>query len=136
MFNDLKKFLMKGNVVDLAVAVVIGAAFGAVINSFVDDIINPLIAAVFGQPDISEVLTWVVREGAGEEADAVLSIGSFLQAVLNFLIIGSALFVVVRAYNKLEDFRASGDATPEETPAPSDEVILLTEIRDALQTRA
>lgn len=132
MLEDLKKFLFKGNVVDLAVAVVIGAAFGLVINSFVDNIINPIIAAIFGKPDISGVLAITLR---GEGADAaVLRIGGFLDEVLNFVIIGTALFFVVQAFNKLQSMRK--DTAPEEDPVPSDDVVLLTEIRDLLRDRA
>jgi large conductance mechanosensitive channel len=134
MLTDLKKFLMRGNVVDLAVAVVIGAAFGLVVSSFVDNIINPLIAAIFGQPDISEVGAITLRES--DEGDAVLRIGAFLQQVLDFVIIGTALFFVVQAFNKLQERRSRGEEPVEDTPAPSDEALLLTEIRDLLRTRA
>ena len=133
MLTDLKKFLMRGNVVDLAVAVVIGAAFGLVVSSFVDNIINPLIAAIFGEPDISEVAAITLRESA--EGDAVLRIGAFLQQVLDFVIIGTALFFVVQAFNRLQDLRARGEDPAEDTPAPSDEALLLTEIRDLLRQR-
>jgi len=134
VLKDLKKFLMRGNVVDLAVAVVIGAAFGLVIASFVENIINPIIAAIFGKPDISEVLAITLRES--DEGDAVLRIGAFLQQVLDFLIIGVALFFVVQAFNKLQERRARGEAADEETPTPSDETVLLAEIRDLLRTQA
>ena len=133
MLTDLKKFLMRGNVVDLAVAVVIGAAFGLVVSSFVDNIINPLISAIFGEPDISEVAAITLRENP--EGDAVLRIGAFLQQVLDFVIIGTALFFVVQAFNKLQERRARGDEPVEDTPAPSDEALLLTEIRDLLRER-
>ena len=123
MIADLKSFLMKGDVVSLAVAVVIGVAFNAVIQAFVEFIINPLIAGIFGEPDISGVLPIDI-------GDATMSIGGFLQAVLNFLIIGTVLFVVVKAYEKMQK-------KEEEAPdAPSDEVVLLTEIRDSLRARA
>jgi large conductance mechanosensitive channel len=133
VLTDLKKFLMRGNVVDLAVAVVIGAAFGLVVSSFVDNIINPLISAIFGEPDISEVAAITLRENP--EGDAVLRIGAFLQQVLDFIIIGTALFFVVQAFNKLQERRARGDEPVEDTPAPSDEALLLTEIRDLLRQR-
>ena len=133
MLADLKKFLMRGNVVDLAVAVVIGAAFGLVVSSFVDNIVNPLIAAIFGQPDISEVGAITLRES--DEGDAVMRIGAFLQQVLDFVIIGTALFFVVQAFNKLQERRARGEEPAEDTPAPSDEALLLTEIRDLLRQR-
>lgn len=136
MLQDLKKFLMRGNVVDLAVAVVIGAAFGLVVSSFVDNIINPLIAAIAGEPDISGVAAITLREnGAGVEDDAVLRIGAFLQQVLDFLIIGIALFFVVQAFNKLQERRAEQELPAEETPTPSDEALLLSEIRDLLKTQ-
>lgn len=131
MFNDLKKFLMRGNVVDLAVAVVIGAAFGLVVSSFVDNIINPLVAAVFGEPDISQVLAITLRENP--DGDAVLRIGAFLQQVLDFVIIGAALFFVVQAFNRLQSMRATSDA--DEDPVPPDDIVLLREIRDLLQGR-
>ncbi len=131
MLADLKKFLLRGNVVDLAVAVVIGVAFKAVVDAFVAYIINPIIAAIFGKPDITGVLNITLR-GSGPDA-TVLSIGGFLQEVLNFCIIGTALFLVVQAFNKLQSMRST--TSPEEAPVPSDEVVLLTEIRDALRAR-
>lgn len=133
VLQDLKKFLMRGNVIDLAVAVVIGAAFGLVVASFVDNIINPIIAAIFGKPDISEVLAITLRES--DEGDAVLRIGAFLQQVLDFVIIGTALFFVIKAFEKLQERRARGGEPEEETPTPSDEAVLLSEIRDLLRTQ-
>jgi len=133
---DLKKFLMRGNVLDLAVAVVIGAAFNAVVNAFVSFIINPIVAAIFGKPDITGVLNLTLREGDTELDDTVLSIGGFLQEVLNFLIIGVSLFVVVKAFEALQDRRRRGDVPEEATPAPSDEALLLAEIRDLLRAQA
>lgn len=134
MLGDLKKFLMRGNVVDLAVAVVIGVAFGAVVTAFVDHIVNPIVAAVFGEPDISEVLAFTLRDGAEAGQATVLRLGAFLQAVLDFVIVGSALFFVVQAYNRLAAIRATTE--PEDAPVPSDDVVLLAEIRDLLRDRA
>lgn len=122
MLKDLKSFLMKGNIVDLAVAVIIGVAFGAVVTAMVDNIITPIIAAVFGQPDISEVL-------AIDIGDSVIRIGAFFQAVLDFVIIGTVLFFIVKAYE------ATQKKKEEEEEGPSDEVVLLTEIRDSLRAR-
>lgn len=133
MLQDFKKFIMRGNVVDLAVAVVIGVAFQAVVNAFVNYIINPIIAAIFGKPDITQVMNITLRES--DEGDAVLSIGGFLQAVLDFLIIGAALFLVVKSFEKLQERRRRGEEPVEETPTPSDEAVLLTEIRDLLATQ-
>lgn len=135
MLQDLKKFLMRGNVVDLAVAVVIGAAFGLVVSSFVDNIINPIVAAVAGERDLSEVAAITLREGDVPEEDAVLRIGAFVQQVLDFVIIGTALFFVVKAFEKLQERRANQEVPDEETPTPSDEAMLLSEIRDLLKAR-
>lgn len=137
MLQDLKKFLMRGNVVDLAVAVVIGAAFNAVVNAFVEFIINPIIAAIFGQPDITSVMNITLRESDSPDvADTVLSIGGFLQSLLDFLIIGISLFIVVKAFEKMQDRRRRGEVPEEDTPTPSDEAVLLSEIRDLLRTQA
>ena len=133
MLQDLKKFMMRGNVVDLAVAVVIGAAFGLVVSSFVDNIINPIIAAIFGKPDISQVLAITLRESG--DGDAVLRIGAFLQQILDFVIIGTALFFVVQTFQKLQERRANQEVPPEETPTPTDEAMLLSEIRDLLKAQ-
>lgn len=126
MMKDLKAFLLRGNVVDLAVAVIIGVAFGAVVTAMVDNILTPLIAAVFGEPDISEVL-------AIDIGDATMRIGAFLQAVLDFVIIGTVLFFVVQLFNKMQDIR--GTVPDEEAAPPPDDIVLLTEIRDALRAR-
>ncbi len=122
MVQDLKAFLMKGNVVELAVAVIIGVAFGAVVTALVDNIINPIIAGIVGEPDISDVLTFGI-------SDATVSIGGFLQAVLDFVIIGTVLFFIVRAY---ENLQKKEDTAPE---APNEQTMLLTEIRDSLRAR-
>jgi len=127
VLQDLKKFLMRGNIVDLAVAVVIGVAFNAVVNSFVEFIVNPIIAAIFGEPDIRQVMNITLR------GDAVMSVGGFLQSVLDFLIIGVSLFLVVKAFEKMQDRRRRGDVPEDETPTPSDEAVLLSEIRDLLR---
>lgn len=134
MLTDLKKFLFRGNVVDLAVAVVVGTAFKAVIDAFVAFIINPIIAAIFGEPDVTRVLTITLRETS--EGDAVLSIGGFLQEVINFGIIGTALFVFLKTFETLSERRMRGETTVEEEPVPPDDIVLLTQIRDALRERA
>jgi len=124
VLKGFKDFLMRGNVVDLAVAVVIGAAFAAIIKALVDGIINPLIAAIVGAPDISGV-------GNFEINNAQFSVGSLLQAILNFVFVAAAVyFVIVLPMNKLSERRKQGlEAEPE---APSEEVLLLTQIRDLL----
>jgi len=127
MLKGFKEFIMRGNVVDLAVAVVIGAAFGQVVTATVNNLINPLVAAIFGEPDISGVLTFTLN-------DAKFSIGAILQAALNFLFVAAAVyFVIVMPLNKLAERRARG-IEPEPEPLTTEQQ-LLTEIRDALRTR-
>src|SRR6188768_650928 len=94
MIKGFKEFITRGNVVDLAVGVVIGASFAAVVNSFVDGIINPIVAAIFGKPDLSHVLTWTLNDAgtATTKDDAVLSIGLVLTALINFLLVALAIY--------------------------------------------
>jgi large conductance mechanosensitive channel len=125
MLKGFKEFVMRGNVVDLAVAVVIGAAFGGIVTALVDNLINPLIAAIFGKADISGVWFFKVN-GAG------FHLGKILQAGLNFLFIATAVyFLIVMPLNKLAERRRRGQE-PEPTPLTTDQE-LLTEIRDLLR---
>jgi large conductance mechanosensitive channel len=136
MLEEFKKFAMRGNVVDLAIGVIIGAAFGAIVNSLVGDIVMPLIGAITGGLDFSNYfvpLSSKVTAASLAEAKkqgAVFAWGEFLTVIINFVIIAIALFAVVKGINKLK--------APEPPPAdakPSPEVELLTEIRDALKSR-
>ena len=126
MLKELKAFLLRGNVVDLAVAVIIGAAFGAIVTSFVNDIIAPLILnpalKAAGVEKIAE-LTW---NG--------VAYGSFLSAVINFLVIGTVLFFVVKAAEKAQNLGKKEEAVEEVAPAPTQEE-LLAEIRDLLANK-
>ena len=127
MLKGFKDFLMRGNVVDLAVAVVIGAAFSKVVDGLLKGLINPLIAAVAGEPNLDSV-------GAFTLNNAKFSIGLTLTALVNFVLISAAIyFVVVMPLNKLAERRAKG--IEPETEAPSENVALLTEIRDLLARR-
>jgi large conductance mechanosensitive channel len=127
MLKGFKDFIMRGNIIDLAVAFVMGLAFADVVKSMVDGLINPLIAAIFGKPDISNVLTFTIN-------DAKFSIGLILQALLNFLFVAAAIyFVIVMPLNKLAERRARG-VEPEPDPLTTEQQ-LLTEIRDALTRR-
>lgn len=136
MLEEFKKFAMRGNVVDLAVAVVIGAAFGAVVNSLVADLIMPVIGSITGGVDFSNYflpLSSKVTAGVLVEAKkqgAVLAWGNFVTLLINFLIIAFALFLVVKGINSLK----KPDPAPQPA-APSKEVQLLTEIRDALKAK-
>ena len=137
MLDDFKKFAMRGNVVDLAVGVIIGAAFGSIVSSLVGDIIMPIIGAITGGLDFSNYflpLSPKVSADSLVEAKkqgAVLAWGSFITIVINFLIIAFVLFLAVKGINAL---RKPAPAAPQ-APAPSDEVVLLTQIRDALARR-
>jgi len=126
VLKEFREFILRGNVVDLAVAVVIGAAFGAVVTSLVADIITPVIAAIGGQPDFS-ALTFTIN---GSE----FRYGSFINAVISFLIIAAAIFfIVVKPLNALSARRKAG-VTPE-PEAPAEDVVLLGEIRDLLKAQ-
>lgn|SRR5690554_3733848 len=128
MIKGFKEFISRGNVVDLAVAVVIGAAFGAVITSLVDGFINPLVAALFGEVSLAHVMTFEIN-------NAVFSFGLILDALFNFLVVAAAIyFCVVLPLNKLAERRKRGEPAPDEDISPT-EVELLTEIRDALKSR-
>jgi large conductance mechanosensitive channel len=144
LFQEFKEFAMKGNVVDMAVGLVIGAAFGAIVNSLVADIVMPLIGLVAGGMDFSNRFV-LLRAGAkdagpyatlaaAKAAGAVtLNVGSFITLVLNFVIVAFALFLVIKAMNsaRREPVPAPAPAAP---PAPSKEQLLLTEIRDLLKS--
>ena len=117
VFDGFKEFVLRGNAIDLAVGVVIGAAFSQVVTAIVEFIINPLIAAIFGEPDISGVLNITLRAGdAAKDIDpTVLSIGGFLNAILQFVLVAAALyFVIVLPMNKLASMRKKGiEAAPD-----------------------
>jgi len=137
MWEEFKKFIMRGNVVDLAVGVIIGLAFGAIVNSLVNDIIMPIIGAIAGGLDFSNYylpLSSKVQQGIAyadaKKEGAVLGWGQFLTVALNFLIIASVLFLVVRGMNKLKK-----EQPPEPAQEPTPEVKLLTEIRDLLKDK-
>ena len=135
MIKGFKDFIMRGNVLDLAVGIVIGVAFGAVITSLVDNVLNPIIAAIFGKPDLSSVLTWTLNDaGTADTADdTVLSFGAFLTSIINFLLVALAIYVaVIIPMNKLAARRAAKAEPVVEEPAGPTEIELLTDIRDAL----
>jgi large conductance mechanosensitive channel len=122
LWKDFKEFALRGSVVDLAVAVVIGGAFGAIVNSLINDIIMPLIGILLGGVDFSSLSIQV--------GEAVILYGNFIQAIVNFLVIAFALFLVLRSYTKLQKEKEEAPAPP---PEPSPEEKLLAEIRDLLK---
>ena len=144
MFKEFREFAVKGNVVDLAVGVIIGAAFGSIVSSLVADIVMPPLGLLLGGVDFKDFFV-VLRDGAkaaapyanladAKAAGAVtLNYGLFLNAVLNFLVVAWAIFLLVRAMNRL---RRQEAVAPTVVPVPSAEEALLAEIRDLLKARA
>jgi large conductance mechanosensitive channel len=122
MLKEFKDFIDRGNVIDLAIAVIIGGAFGAIITSLVDDILMPIIGAVLGGVDFTSLSVQV--------GEAMINYGSFIQATVIFVIIAFVLFLVVRSYNRLR----TAEEEPAAPPEPSPEETLLTEIRDLLRS--
>lgn len=139
MFQEFKKFAMRGNVVDMAVGIIIGAAFGKIISSLVNDVIMPPIGMLMGSVDFSQLyinLGDTVYESlalAQEAGAPTINYGVFLNHVLDFLIVAFAIFMVIRGMNKL---KKQEEEKPAEPAKPSEEVVLLTEIRDALGNRS
>lgn len=123
--DQFKAFAMKGNVIDLAVAVVIGAAFGKIVSSLVEDIVMPIIGLFLGGVDFSG-LSYTL-------GSAVVSYGVFIQSVVDFVIVALAIFMVVRGINKAQEKVAKPAEAAEAPKGPSEEVKLLTEIRDSLR---
>lgn len=124
MLKEFREFIDRGNVIDLALAVIIGGAFGAIITSLVNDIIMPLIGVILGGLDFAALSIQV--------GEATVLYGSFIQAIVNFLIIAFVLFLIVRGYNKLQKEK---EAAPPPPPEPSPEEVLLTEIRDLIREK-
>jgi large conductance mechanosensitive channel len=140
MLQEFKKFAMRGNVVDLAIGVIIGAAFGKIVESLVNDIIMPVIGRIFGGLDFTNYfigLTTASQQAttydAAKKAGATLGYGTFITVTVNFIIIAWVLFMVVRGINRLSAKEQA--APPPAPPAPSPEVVLLGEIRDLLKAR-
>jgi large conductance mechanosensitive channel len=124
--DEFKAFAMRGNVVDLAVAVVIGAAFGKIVSSLVENIITPLIGMLLGGVNFTGLAYTL---GKGEEA-VVLSYGVFIQSVFDFIVVALAIFMAIKALKKLEK---PVEAAPAAPAAPSEDIVLLREIRDSLR---
>lgn len=142
MFKEFKEFALRGNMVDLAIGVIIGAAFGAIVSSLVDDVFMPIIGLILGGIDFSNLFIVLSNPNdvpvpslaAAQEAGvATLNIGLFINALVKFLIIALVLFFVVKGINMM---RRKPEPVPEVPPAPTREEVLLTEIRDALRAKS
>ena len=136
--KEFKAFIMRGNVVDMAVGVIVGGAFTAIVNSLVNDILMPVIGALFGGINFSN-LKIVLREATETAEEAAIRYGSFIQAIVNFLLVALCIFLVVKAINKAREAAEAKKKAEEPVPAPEPEpvtpedILLLREIRDALK---
>lgn len=136
MIDEFKEFINKGNVIDLAVAVVLGAAFAPVIKEIVDRVLMPAIGAVVGSPNFDTIGLFACDAAADAEGlinGCAGSVGAVLTAIINFLLVGLALFFVVKAYNRLNRDEPVEEPEPEAEP---EDIVLLREIRDALSSRS
>lgn len=129
VLKELKNFMMRGNVVDMAVGVIVGGAFGKIVSSLVSDVVMPPIGVLLGGVDFSD-LKVTIKEAVGDAAAVTLNYGVFLQTIFDFIIISTAIFFAVKAINTLHSKQEEVPAAP---PAPSKEETLLAEIRDLLK---
>jgi large conductance mechanosensitive channel len=129
MFKEFKEFAMRGSVVDMAIGIVIGAAFGKIVASFVTDILMPPIGLLLGGVDFSDIFL-TLKAAVGEEPAVTMNIGVFINVVIEFIIIAFAIFLVIKGMNAL---KKKEEEKPAEPPKPSEEVTLLKEIRDSLK---
>lgn len=132
MMKEFREFAMKGNVIDLAVGVIIGAAFGKIVSSLVADVIMPPLGLLVGGIDFSN-LAFLLKQGPTPEASVFLRYGKFLQAVIDFLIVAWCIFMMVKGINRLQRKKEEPPAVPAK---PSEEALLLADIRDLLKGRA
>lgn len=138
MLNEFKKFAMRGNVVDMAVGIIIGASFGKIVSSLVADVVMPPIGLLMGKVDFSQLFInisggeYATLAAAKEAGAATINYGAFINTVLDFVIVAFAIFMIIRGMNKM---KKKEEEKPAEPPKPSAEVELLTEIRDALKAR-
>ena len=137
MMSEFKDFALKGNVMDLAVGVIIGGAFGKIVDSAVGDVIMPIVGKIFGGLDFSNAFIPLAGQTAttlveAKKAGAVLAYGNFITIALNFLILAFVIFIMIKQINRLKREPAPA---PAEAPATPEDVVLLREIRDALKKR-
>ncbi|AEJ04122.1 MULTISPECIES: large-conductance mechanosensitive channel protein MscL [Stutzerimonas] len=127
--SEFKTFAVRGNVIDMAVGIIIGAAFGKIVSSFVDGVVMPPLGLLIGGVDFSD-LAIVLKEAVGDAPAVTLNYGMFIQTVVDFVIIAFAIFLAIKAINTLKRQEAEAPSAP---PAPTKEEVLLTEIRDLLK---
>lgn len=136
LLNEFKEFAVKGNVVDMAVGIIVGGAFGKIVSSFVADVVTPPLGVLLGGVNFTD-LAIVLKEAQGEVPAVALKYGAFLQTVFDFIIVAFAIFMAVKAMNTMKRLREKEEAAapPPAPPEPSNEEKLLTEIRDLLARR-
>lgn len=129
VLKELKSFMMRGNVVDMAVGVIVGGAFGKIVSSLVSDVIMPPIGYILGGMDFSN-LKFVIKEAVDNVPAVTINYGTFIQTILDFVIIATAIFFAIKGMNSLQSKK---EEAPAEPPAPTKEEVLLSEIRDLLK---
>ena len=135
MLKEFKEFALKGNVIDLAVGVIIGGAFGKIVSSLVNDIIMPLLGIITGNVNLT-ALKWVINEAAADgTGELAVSYGQFIQTAIDFILIALSIFMVIKLIGKLKKVKKAEPVAAKE-PEPSKEEVLLTEIRDILKESA
>lgn len=132
--KEFKEFAVKGNVMDMAVGIIVGAAFGKIVSSFVGDVVMPPIGVLLGGVNFTD-LAVVLKEAVGETAAVTLNYGKFLQTVIDFLIVAGAVFAAVKTINTLKKKEEAAPEEPAKEPEPTKEEVLLAEIRDLLKAR-
>ncbi len=137
MLKEFKEFAMRGNVVDMAVGVIIGAAFGKIVTSLVNDVLMPVIGGLIGNVDFT-TLSWTIKEAVDDKVAVTVNYGNFIQVVVDFLIVAFCIFMVIKGINKLSNLKKKEEEAPAEPEAPApkpDDVVLLEEIRDLLKNQ-
>lgn len=131
MLSEFKEFAVKGNVIDMAVGIIIGAAFGKIVSSFVGDVVMPPIGVMLGGVDFSDLVV-TLKAATGDVPAVVISYGKFIQTVVNFAIVAFAIFIAVKVINRM---KRKEEEAPKAPAAPPPEVLLLEEIRDLLKAQ-
>ena len=137
MLKEFKEFAMRGNVVDMAVGVIIGAAFGKIVTSLVNDVLMPVIGGLIGNVDFT-TLSCTIKEAVDDKAAVTVNYGNFIQVVVDFLIVAFCIFMVIKGINKLSNLKKKEEEASAEPEAPApkpDDVVLLEEIRDLLKNQ-
>lgn len=130
--KEFKKFISRGNVIDMAVGLILASYFGAIIKSLVNDVIMPPVGILLGGVDFAD-LKFVIKEAQGEVTEVAINYGIFINTTITFLIVSFAIFIVVKNYNKTKERLAKKEKAAAAPPPPSKEEVLLTEIRDLLK---